>query len=216
MFLGFTVDAKKGISVDQTKVSAVVGMQRPQKVSDLKTVLGAASFLRRFVPHFASITEPLRSLLTSYPNKHTVIGEEWQAEHDRALTALKASLVTAPTLVFPDFNRSWVVLCDASESGLGACLCQVDDEGVERPVCYASRAVSDAEKNYHINDLEGACVVWAVRMWRHYLYGSKVLVVTDNISVSHLLTKTDLRSRRQERYALDLMEYDITVCHRPG
>ena len=216
-FLGFVVKAKRGVAVDESKVAAIVGMTRPEKVSDLKTFLGATSYMRRFIPDYSDITEPLRELAISYAHKQApILDHEWTDEHERCFVVLKAALCTAPTLGFPDFSKEWIILCDASTSQLGACLCQLDEHGIERPVCYASRTLTAAERKYAISDLEGAAVVWSVRMWRHYLYGSKVLVVTDHSSLTTLLNKPHLRSKRQERYALDLMEYDLNIVHRPG
>ena len=103
-------------------------------------------------------------------------------------------------LAFPDFSKSFIILCDASKSQLGASLCQLDNDGVGRPIAYASRTLSPAEKNYTITDKEGAAVCYAVRndQFRPFLLHSKVLVVTDHSSLCHLLSKSHLRSQRQE------------------
>ena len=219
-FLGHVVNAKRGISADPDKIAAVVGMrQRPSTVADLRTLIGATSYLRKFIPDYADVTKPLRDIQRYYPYKNSVIKDgHWSMECEAAFNALKAALVTAPVLAFPDFNKSFILLCDASKSQLGASLCQLDDDGNERPIAYASRTLTDAEKNYAITDKEGAAVCYAIRndQFRPFLLHSKVLVVTDHSSLCQLLTKPHLRSQRQERYALDLMELDIEIVHRPG
>ena len=58
---------------------------------------------------------------------------------------------------------------------MGACLAQLDDNGIERPVAYASANLSDAQQNYGITDKEGLAVVWAVRKWRHFIHGSSAV-----------------------------------------
>ena len=216
-FLGFVVEAQRGVLVDPKKVSAIAQMSRPKTVADVRTLLGATSFLRRFVPDYSDVTLALRTVQQLYPSKHSVIEDaDWSEDCQQAFDILKCSLCTAPALAFPDWSKPFCVCCDASGTQLGAALCQVDDQGIERPIQYASRSLIAAEKNYGISDLEGLAVTWALRMWRPYLQGTKSVVVTDHSSLCWLLTKPHLRSRRQERYALDLMEFDISIVHRAG
>ena len=99
---------------------------------------------------------------------------------------------------------------------MGAVLCQYDDEGIERPVCYASCTLSEAQQKYGISDRECLAAVWAVRLWRHYLYGSPVVLVTDHSSLTSLMTKHEFTNQRLARYAIDMSEFDITIVHRAG
>ena len=216
-FLGHMVKAGQGIFVDPKKVEGIVAMKRPRTVSAIRTFLGAASYLRKFIPDFADLSQPLRQVQSLYPSKHSVIEDkDWTSRQQAAFDGLKAALVAAPVLAFPDFSKPFILLTDASNTQLGAALVQCSDDGTERPLAYASRALNKHECKYGITDKEGAALTWATRMWRHYLTGSKVVAVTDHSALCHLLTKPHLRSARQERYALDLMELDITVCHRAG
>ena len=216
-FLGHIVKAKQGVMADESKVHALVGLSRPSSVSALRTLLGASSYLRRFIPDYSDLTRPLRVVQNQFPSKHSVIPDSaWTAECDRAFKGLKAALVSAPVLKFPDFSRSFIVCADASDYQLGAVLCQCDADGTERPIAYASRTLDHTEQKYGITDKEGAALLFAVRTWRPYLTSTKVLAVTDHSSLCQLLTKPQLRSRRQERYALDLMELDLTIVHRAG
>jgi hypothetical protein len=80
----------------------------------------------------------------------------------RALEGLKAALTTAPVLAAPDFSKPWILLTDCSDTTMGACLAQLDEHGIERPVAYASCNLSTAQKNYGITDKEGLAIMWAV------------------------------------------------------
>ncbi|MBL4703531.1 MAG: DDE-type integrase/transposase/recombinase, partial [Flavobacteriales bacterium] len=116
----------------------------------------------------------------------------------------------------PDFTKPWVILTDCSAYQMGAVLCQLDENGREHPVCYASCSLTEAQQKYGITDREGLAVVWAVRLWRHYLYGSPVVVVTDHSALISLITKTEFTNQRMARYAIDLSEFDLTIVHRAG
>ena len=98
-------------------------------------------------------------------HKLTDITGEWTDSRLRSLDSLKAALSTAPVLAPPDFNKSWIILTDCSDDTMGACLAQLDENGIERPVAYASATLSDAQQNYGITDKEGLAVVWAVKKW---------------------------------------------------
>ena len=99
---------------------------------------------------------------------------------------------------------------------MGAVLCQLDDDGIEHPVCYASSTLSECQMKYGITDREGLAVVWAVRLWRHYLHGSPCVVLTDHSALTSLMKKQEFTNQRMARYALDLSEFDLTICHRAG
>ena len=183
-FLGHIVHAGKGISSDPKKVQGIVQMQRPKTVADLRTLLGASSYLRKFIPDFADVTRPLRLVQNHFFSKHATITEEyWSEDCENSFNTLKASLACAPLLAYPDFNKPFIVCCDASGTQLGAALCQLVN-GVERPIAYASRALTESERKWGITDLEGAAVVWALRMWRPYLISSKVVIITDHSLVA--------------------------------
>ena len=96
-------------------------------------------------------------------------------------------------LAAPDFSKPWIIVTDCSDYAMGACLAQLlDENGIERPVAYASANLSEAQKNYGITDKEGLAVVWAVRKWRHFLHGSSAVVATDHSCLRSKLVKHDL------------------------
>ncbi|GJZ50623.1 putative reverse transcriptase domain-containing protein [Tanacetum coccineum] len=103
-----------------------------------------------------------------------------------------------------------MVYCDASHKGLGAVLMQKD-----RVIAYASRQLKIHEKNYMTHDLELGAVVFALKMWRHYLYGTKCVVFTDHKSLQHILDQKELNIR-QRRWLELLSDYDCEICYHSG
>ncbi|GJX19987.1 putative reverse transcriptase domain-containing protein [Tanacetum coccineum] len=106
----------------------------------------------------------------------------WGEKEETAFQTLKQKLCSAPILALPKGSENFVVYYDASHKGLGAVLMQK-----EKVIAYASRQLKIHEKNYTTHDLELGVVVFALKMWRHYLYGTKCIVYTDNKSLQHIL-----------------------------
>ena len=126
-FLGFTVRAGEGITVDPEKVRGIVATAPPKTVTQVKGFLGSTSFLRKFVPSYAALTLPLRELIKDR-KKRDNIEDRWRDSEgrcDAAFTASKAALVSAPVLAFPDFNKQFFIACDASKYQIGAVLFQI-------------------------------------------------------------------------------------------
>ncbi|GJS00986.1 putative reverse transcriptase domain-containing protein [Tanacetum coccineum] len=113
-------------------------------------------------------------------------------------------------LALPEGSKNFVVYCDASRKGLGAVLMQR-----EKVIAYASRQLKVHEKNYTTHDLELGAVVFALKMWRHYLYGTKCVVFTDHKSLKHILDQKEL-NMRQCRWLELLSDYDCKIRYHPG
>ena len=123
---------------------------------------------------------------------------------------LKDRLTKAPVLTLPEGSDGFVVYCDASRVGLGCVLMQNG-----KVIAYASRQLKVHEKNYPTHDLELAAVVYALKIWRHYLYGVHVDIFTDHKSLQYVFTQRDL-NLRQRRWLELLKDYDISVLYHPG
>ncbi|GKE06041.1 putative reverse transcriptase domain-containing protein, partial [Tanacetum coccineum] len=123
---------------------------------------------------------------------------------------LNRKLCEAPILALPEGNEDFVVYCDASHQGLGAVLMQR-----ENVIAYASRQLKTNEENYTTHDLELGAVVFALKIWRHYLYGTKCTVFTDHKSLQHILDQKELNMR--QRHWLELLaDYDCEIRYHPG
>ncbi|GJV61265.1 putative reverse transcriptase domain-containing protein [Tanacetum coccineum] len=128
----------------------------------------------------------------------------------KPMTKLTQKSVNAPILALPEGSENFVVYCDASHKGLGAVLMQK-----EKVIAYASRQLKIHEKNYTTHDLELGAVVFALKMWRHYLYGTKCVVFTDHKSLQHILDQKEL-NMRQRRWLELLSDYDCELRYHPG
>nr|GFC52559.1 putative reverse transcriptase domain-containing protein [Tanacetum cinerariifolium] len=118
---------------------------------------------------------------------------------------LKQKLCEAPILALPEGNDDFVVYCDASHQGLGTVLMQR-----EKVIAYASRQLKPHEENYTTHDLELGAVVFALKIWRHYLYGTKCNVFTDHKSLKHILDQKEL-NMRQRRWLELLADYNCEI-----
>ncbi|KAL0558781.1 hypothetical protein IC582_003363 [Cucumis melo] len=202
-FLGHVV-SKAGVSVDPAKIEAVTGWTRPSTVSEVRSFLGLAGYYRRFVENFSRIATPLTQL--------TRKGAPfvWSKACEDSFQNLKQKLVTAPVLTVPDGSGSFVIYSDASKKGLGCVLMQ---QG--KVVAYASRQLKSHEQNYPTHDLELAAVVFALKIWRHYLYDEKIQIFTDHKSLKYFFTQKEL-NMRQRRWLELVKDYDCEILYHPG
>ncbi|GJU27354.1 putative reverse transcriptase domain-containing protein [Tanacetum coccineum] len=128
----------------------------------------------------------------------------------KSMTKLAQKGINAPILALPKGSKDFVVYCDASYKGLGVVLMQR-----EKVIAYASRQLKIHERNYTTHDLELGSVVFALKIWRHYLYGTKCIVVTDHKSLQHILDQKELDMR--QRCWLELLsDYDCDIRYHPG
>ncbi|GJT18196.1 putative reverse transcriptase domain-containing protein [Tanacetum coccineum] len=134
---------------------------------------------------------------------------EWGKEEEEAFQTLKQKLCNAPILALPEGTKDFVVYCDVSLKGYGAVLMQR-----EKVTVYASRQLKVHEENYTTYDLELGAVVFALRLWRHYLYGMKCVVFTDYKSLQYILNQKEL-NLRQRRWIELLSDYDCEIRYHP-
>ncbi|GJW53924.1 putative reverse transcriptase domain-containing protein [Tanacetum coccineum] len=127
-----------------------------------------------------------------------------------AFQTLKQKLCSALILALPEGSENIVVYCDASHKGLGAVLMQK-----EKVIAYASRQLKVYKQNYTTHDLELGAVVFDLKMWRHYMYGTKCVVFTDHKSLQHILDQKEL-DMRQRRWLELLSDYDCEIRYHPG
>ena len=158
-FLGHVVSAS-GVSVDLEKVEAVMSWERPKSVFEIRSFLGLAGYYRRFIEDFSRIAAPMTRLTRKE------VKFDWDDRCEEAFQELKRRLTSAPILIVPDRGQGYTRYCDALRAGLGCVLMQS-----ERVVAYGSRQLKNHEQNYPTHDMELAAVVFALKIWRHYLYG---------------------------------------------
>ncbi|GKC56194.1 putative reverse transcriptase domain-containing protein [Tanacetum coccineum] len=135
------------------------------------------------------------------------IGGEKQ---ELAFQTLKDKLCNAPVLALPDRPEDFVVYCDASGIGLGYVLMQRG-----KMIAYASRQLKIHEMNYTTHDLELGAVVFSLKIWRHYLYGTKSVIYTDHKSLQHIFSQKELNMRQRRLIEL-FSDYDCEIRYHPG
>ncbi|XP_011699787.1 PREDICTED: uncharacterized protein LOC105457055 [Wasmannia auropunctata] len=206
-YLGHII-TEDGIKPDPEKLRAVREFPVPKKVKDIQSFLGLAGYYRKFIENFSKIAKPLTKLTRK--NEHFC----WTEEQQRAFDILKEKLITAPVLSYPEFSQQFTVITDASDYAIGAVLSQ-GTLGQDRPIAYASRILNKAEQNYNTTEKELLAIVWAVKYFRPYVYGTKFKIVTDHKPLIWLFSVNDPGSRLI-RWRLKLEEYDYEIIHRAG
>jgi hypothetical protein len=208
-FLGHII-SREGVAVDPFKVAAIQKLPRPNNVSEVRALLGMFGYYRRFFSDFATIAEPLHQLL----KKNKVFA--WTDEAELAFNQLRDALLHAPILIRPDFRREFVIVTDASNVGLGAVLEQSKQDGGDRhAIAYWSRSLQKRERKYTVTERECLAVVDAIKHFRHYIYGSHFVVVTDHNALKWLQSARDLSDRLQ-RWALKLQGHNFSIEYRKG
>ncbi|GJS02675.1 putative nucleotidyltransferase, ribonuclease H [Tanacetum coccineum] len=202
-FLGHIVSAD-GIIMDPSKVEAITKWPRPTTVTEVRSFLGLAGYYRRFVEGFSRLALPLTQLMRK--------GEKfvWTDERQESFEELKRRLVSAPILTLPSGSGGFQIYSDASKKGLGCVLMQHG-----KVIAYASRQLKPYEVNYPTHDLELAAVVFALKIWRHYLYGEACDIFTDHKSLKYIFTQREL-NMRQRRWLELLKDYDTNIQYHPG
>ncbi|KAF8097488.1 hypothetical protein N665_0287s0004 [Sinapis alba] len=156
-----------------------------------------------FVKGFASLAQPM-TRLTMKDVKFI-----WSEECERFFFALKDMLTGAPIMVLPEADQPYVVYTDASITGLGCVLTQHGNV-----ITYASRQLTKHVGNYPTHDLEMAAVVFALKIWRSYLYGTKVQILMDHKSLKYIFTHPELNLRRR-RWMEFMADYDLDITYHP-
>jgi hypothetical protein len=182
-FLGHII-TNGGISVDPAKVDDVLKWEPPRTVKEIRSFHGLAGYYRRFIEGFSKIVKPLTTLLEK--DREFKRTDAYQASFEE----LKRRLATALVLVMPDLHKGFGIYCDASRQGLGCVLMQ---EG--HVIDYASRQLRKHEQNYPTHDLELVAVVLALKIWRHYIMGTKCQIYTHHKSLKYIFTQKDLNLR---------------------
>jgi hypothetical protein len=202
-FLGHIISNGR-ITVDPAKVREIVGWKIPSSVTEIQSFLGLAGYYRRFIEGFSKIAKPKTLLLEK--------GREfkWTHECQESFNQLMFRLMSPPVLIMPDLQKGFNIYCDACRQGLGCVLMQ---EG--HVIAYTSHQLRKHELNYPTHDLELTAVVQVLKIWRHYIMGTKFQVYTDHKSLKYIFTQKDL-NLRQHRWLELIKDYDMEIHYHPG
>ncbi|KAL3976952.1 Rab-interacting lysosomal protein [Sarotherodon galilaeus] len=212
-YLGHRISAQ-GLSPLEEKVRVVKEAPSPKNVAELRSFLGLVNYYGRFLPDLSSMLAPLYGLL------HKDSQWRWSQAQEKAFRQVKELLQSAPLLVHFDPEKEVVLSCDASPYGIGAVLSHRMEEGEEKPVGYASRTLTAAEKGYSQLEKEGLAIAFSVKQFHQYLYGRPFTVVTDHKPLLSLFSETKcippMASARVQRWALTLSAYQYRIVYKAG
>lgn len=208
-YLGFTI-GRGCVKPQAGKVEAIRNWPRPQTKKQVRTFVGLTSYYRRFVPHFSSLAAPLTDLTKSRLADRIL----WTEETEKAFQELKEALCSGPVLVTPDFSKPLIVQTDASETGVGAVLSQLQ-EGEEHPITYISRKLLPREQNYSTIEKECLAIKWALEELKYYLLGRHFTLVTDHAPLVWMSRNKETNAR-VTRWFLSLQSFAFSVVHRSG
>ena len=206
-YLGHVI-SEEGVAPDPEKVSVIKRLQAPKTVREVRSVVGMASYYRKFINNFSQIIRPL----TELTKKH--VRFEWNEERQKAFEKIKQSLSEAEVLAHPDFKRPFKLYTDASLYAVGAVLTQDFDDG-EHVIQYLSKQLTTGQQKWPTIEREAYAIIHAVNKLRHFLLGHKFVIYTDHKPLRSLFT-SEMKNARVQRWAIILDEYGCQIEYKSG
>lgn len=209
-FLGHLI-GPKGVSIQDNRVQAISTYQRPRNMTELRAFIAFVGFYRNHIKHFAEIAEDLFKIL----RKPTIF--QWSEEAEISFRALKKCVINPPVLKFPDFNRQFLIHCDASQYALGGVLSQIYETG-EHPIHFASKTLSKAQRKLSTFEREFMAIIFALETFKHYVLGGQQFILfTDQKSLIHAIGQPfEFCNDKLNRYKIKLTPFDFKICHIEG
>ena len=209
LFLGHKL-GKEGIKPNPQKVEIIHGLALPNNLKNLRRFLGLTSYYRKFIKDYARRAKSLYEL--------TKKDAEWLWTEERilAFNDLKMALTEDSVLLYPCFDKEFVVTTDASLDGIGCILSQKDNNGDMRPCAFAGRIFNSAQRNYSALDKELAGIVFACQHWQVYLQGRAFKLYTDHAPLIFILNPRSKLTSRQIRWASEIRDFQFIVSHIKG
>ena len=210
-YLGFIVEAGKGIRMDPAKIKAIQEWQAPTTAKEVRQFLGFANFYRQFIRDYSAVVRPLTNLMRKD------VAFEWNDAADQAFRKLKNLFITEPALVPFDPKRKTIMETDSSGYANGGTLSQYDDEGRLRTCAYYSRKLNPVECNYEIHDKELLAIIDCLKQWEAELMSLEApfTIVTDHNNLRYF-TKIQRLNERQMRWQILLSRFNFELVYRPG
>ena len=188
IFLG-QILSREGIRPESGKDQEILRFNVPETCSEVKSFLGMASFFPKFVPHFSEYAAPLFELL----KKKRVF--EWTDECERDFNFIKSKLQDPGILVHPQFDRPFIIHCDASGKAIVFMLAQMYDDML-KPVMFGGRFLIEAEQRYATVDQELLACYFVIKKFEIYVLGYDFIVYTDHKPLINLKSFNDVLNRR--------------------
>ena len=211
-YLGFKINSE-GIKPTNEKIQAIIDAPPPKNKTELQAFLGLLNFYRSFLPQTATILEPLNALL-----RHNSQWQ-WTDAQQNAFTKAKDMIVNSDCLIHYDPKLPIVLSADCSSYGIGCALSHLVD-GIERPVSFASRTLSPAERNYSQLEREALAIIFALKKFHFYVYGFEFTIKTDHKPLLGIFSPDKLiplmASGRIIRWCLMMQAYKFKLVHTSG
>ncbi|GJV38502.1 putative reverse transcriptase domain-containing protein [Tanacetum coccineum] len=196
-FLGHVIDCH-GIHVDPAKIESIKDWASPKSPTEIHQFLGLVGYYKRFIEGFSKIAKSMTKLTQKS------VKFDWGDKKEAAFQLIKQKLYSAPILALPEGSKDFVVNCDASIKGLGLVSIQR-----EKVIAYASRQLKIHKKNYTTHGLELGALVFALKIWRHYLYGTKCTMFTDHKRKANVVA--DALSKKERIKPLKVQALVMTI-----
>ena len=205
--------SENGIQPAREKLETIRNIKTPSNIKELQTTLGMVTYLNRYSTKLADLTSPLRELT----KKH--VHFRWEPHHQQALDRIKQELSSSKLISYydPDPTTPTILQCDASQTGIGAWLRQLDSQGNENIVAMASRSLTDAKSRYSNIERECLAVTYGLEKFEHYLLGRNVTVETDHSPLEQIFKKNiNEAPSRLQRLLLRCLRFDVHVQCKQG
>ena len=190
----------------------IMKAKTPQNIDQLQSFLGMVNYYGKFIPNLSTISAPLNRL------RQKEVPWQWTEKEEEAVNKLKKHLISAKVLVHYDPKLPLKLDCDASSVGIGAVLSHVYSDGSEKPIAYASRSLTKAERNYSQIEREALSIVWGIKKFHNYLYLNKFTLITDHKPLTIIFNPSkalpSVASARIQRWAIFLMSYQYIIQYR--
>lgn len=210
-YLGHKITAA-GISASPEKIEAVINAAAPTNKQQLQSFLGVVNYYGKFVPNLSTMAVPFYQLLRKDAPWC------WDDCCRDAFNEVKRMLSSPQVLAHYDPDRPLKLACDASQYGVGAVLSHVFEDGKSRPVAFASRTLSEAEKKYSQLEKEALAIIFGIKKFHCYIYGRAFTLITDHKPLQQILGPTTgippIAAARLQRWAVTLSAYRYDLLFR--
>jgi len=196
---------------DPQRLEGITKLARPQTKKDLRKVLGALGYYREYIPHFAQIAKPLTDL--SHQKSANVL--PWNDEHQQSFEKLRNILYRPHVLRIPVVGKPYILHTDASGPAVGASLGQLDENGIEQPLAFASQKFTQSHSAWATIEREAYAIIWAIKRFRNWVYGPHTTVYCDHNPLQYIRDCTP-KSAKLLRWALALQEFDLELKYTKG
>ena len=212
VYLGYVLCAE-GVKPDPEKLRAIREMREPQNITEVRSLCGFVNFYSSFIPNCSEVLRPLYQLTKKGVNFR------WDSACSQAFKRLKAMITEESVLTHFDPRKPIKLSCDASSYGVGAVLSHIEN-GVERPICFASRTLSKSESNYSQLERESLSIIFGITKFHDYLMMNHFTIETDHQPLIKILGEQSgiptIAASRLQRWAIKLSAHNYTIKYRKG